>query len=89
MELKGIALSLPILLHTSIGIEKTIAFLKSTEIATRKWHLQRREVKKEPKREREKKVRKKKREMKKRERKRLVEPGLPPFSYVISFVLLL
>lgn len=50
-ELKGIALSLPVLLHTSIGIEKTMAFLKSTGIATRKWHLQRREAEEEEERE--------------------------------------
>jgi hypothetical protein len=51
--LKDIALSLPVLLHTGIGIEKTIAFLKSTGIATRKWHLQRREEDEEEEEEEE------------------------------------
>jgi hypothetical protein len=40
-DLKGIRLSLPLLLHTKIGIEKTLVFLKATGIATRKWHLER------------------------------------------------
>jgi ribonuclease HI len=35
--------SLPILLNTSLGIEKTLEFLKTTRIATRRWHLEREE----------------------------------------------
>ena len=34
-------LTLPILLHTKIGIEAILVFLKETSIYTRKWHLQR------------------------------------------------
>ena len=40
--IKGTRLSLPILLHTKRGIEKTLAFIKETGIATRRWHLERR-----------------------------------------------
>ena len=40
-------LSLPLLLHTKIGIEKTLGFLKATGIATRKWHLGRSRVEEE------------------------------------------
>jgi ribonuclease HI len=42
-ELLGTRLSLPILLHTKTGIEKTLGFLKETSIATRRWHLARQE----------------------------------------------
>jgi len=34
-------LSLQLLLHTKIGIDKIVAFLATTGIATRKWHLER------------------------------------------------
>ena len=34
--LGGVRLSLPLLLHTKIGIEKTLDFLKETSIATRR-----------------------------------------------------
>ena len=43
-ELRGTRLNLQVLLHTKIGIEKTLAFLKETRIATRKWHLERKEA---------------------------------------------
>ena len=33
--------TLPLLLHTTSGIEATLAFLRETGIATRKWHLER------------------------------------------------
>ena len=36
-------LNLKLLLHTKTGIEKTLGFLKETGIATRSWHLQRKE----------------------------------------------
>ena len=36
-------ITLPLLLHTNIGIEKTLPFLNTTGIATRKWHLERHE----------------------------------------------
>ena len=39
--LKGARLSLPLLMHTKIGIEKTLDFLKNTRLCTRKWHLER------------------------------------------------
>ena len=39
----GAKLSLKILLHTKIGIEKTISFLQKTGIATRKWLAKRKE----------------------------------------------
>ena len=42
-DLSGTRLSLPVLLHTKAGIEKTLDFLKETSIATRKWHLARQE----------------------------------------------
>ena len=42
-ELRSSRLDLQLLLHTKIGIEKTLGFLKETGIATRKWHLARRE----------------------------------------------
>ena len=41
-EMKGIRLSLSTLLHTRLGIEKTLGFLRETRIATRRWHLERR-----------------------------------------------
>jgi len=28
-------------MHTKIGIEKTLGFLKETRLCTRKWHLER------------------------------------------------
>lgn len=34
-------LTLPLLLHTKIGIQSTLVFLKETSIGTRGWHLQR------------------------------------------------
>ena len=40
-ELRGTRLSLQVLLHTKLGIEKTLAFLRETRIVTRKWHLER------------------------------------------------
>ena len=40
-EMKGARLSLPLLMHTKIGIEKTLDFLKKTRLCTRKWHLER------------------------------------------------
>ena len=36
--------TLPLLLHTTIGTEATLAFLRETSIVTRKWHLERTEV---------------------------------------------
>ena len=42
-ELEGCSLGLRLLLHTKIGIEKTLGFLTQTRIVTRKWHLERRE----------------------------------------------
>ena len=42
-ELQGTRLSLQLLLHTKTGIEKTLGFLKDTRIATRKWHLTRKQ----------------------------------------------
>ncbi|KAF1358303.1 hypothetical protein EJ07DRAFT_180007 [Lizonia empirigonia] len=32
-------LTLPLLLHTTQGIKATLAFITSTKIGTRKWHL--------------------------------------------------
>jgi hypothetical protein len=40
-EMKGARLSLPLLMHTKIGIEKTINFLKNTRLCSRRWHLER------------------------------------------------
>ena len=40
-EMKGIKLSLSTLLHTKIGIETTLGFLRETRIATRRWRLER------------------------------------------------
>ena len=40
-------LSLPMLLHTKLGIEKTLGFLKETRMATRRWHLERGEEEEE------------------------------------------
>ena len=49
--LKGNKLSLQLLLHTKIGIEETLNFIKNTGLATRKWHLER--VEREREREEE------------------------------------
>jgi hypothetical protein len=46
-ELSGTRLSLQVLLHTKIGIEKILAFLKETGITTRKWHLNRKQEEEE------------------------------------------
>ena len=46
-ELKVKKVTLSLLLHTKIGIEKTLVFLKDTRIATRKWHLERLEEEEE------------------------------------------
>jgi len=35
------ALTLPLILHTKIGIDAILLFLKETSICTRRWHLQR------------------------------------------------
>ena len=40
-EIKGARHSLQLLMHTKIGIEKTLEFLKNTRLCTRKWHLER------------------------------------------------
>jgi len=40
-------LNLPLLLHTKVGIESTLAFLKETKICTRTWHVQREEEREE------------------------------------------
>ena len=40
-DLEGTPLTLNILLHTKIGIEKILEFLLATRFATRKWHLER------------------------------------------------
>jgi ribonuclease HI len=40
-EALKVRLNLKVLLHTQIGIERTIEFLKNTSICTRKWHLAR------------------------------------------------
>ena len=39
--MKGLRLSLKLLMHTKIGIGKTLSFLKETRLCTRKWHLER------------------------------------------------
>ena len=41
--MKGLRLSLKLLMHTKIGIRKTLSFLKETRLCTRKWHLERRQ----------------------------------------------
>jgi hypothetical protein len=38
-NLKEKKLTLPLLLHTKKGIAATLAFIESTKMATRKWHL--------------------------------------------------
>ncbi len=38
---------MPLLLHTKIGIDKALAFIATTGIATRKWHLSRNEIEEE------------------------------------------
>jgi len=48
-----VPLSLQLLLNTKIGIEKTLEFLRSTRICTRKWHLERRQEDLEPEEEEE------------------------------------
>jgi hypothetical protein len=40
-ELGGNRLTMALLLHTTIGIEKTLAFLKETSVCTRRNHLNR------------------------------------------------
>ena len=40
-QLKTTRLSLELLLHSKLGIEKTLQFLKETGVGTRKWHLNR------------------------------------------------
>ena len=35
------ALTLPLILHTKIGIDAILLFLKENSICTRRWHLQR------------------------------------------------
>jgi ribonuclease HI len=40
-ETHGLRPSLKLLMHTKIGIEKTLGFLKETRLCTRKWHLER------------------------------------------------
>ena len=37
-------LTLPLLLHTKVGISNLLGFLKETSIVTRKWHIQREEL---------------------------------------------
>jgi hypothetical protein len=39
--LKGLKLSLKLLMYTKIGIGNTLSFLKETRLCTRKWHLER------------------------------------------------
>jgi len=41
------SLSLQLLLHTKVGIDKALAFIATTGIATRKWHLSRNEIEEE------------------------------------------
>ena len=48
--MKTTRLSLKLLLHAKIGIEKALGFLKETGIATRSWHLQRKEQEEEEQR---------------------------------------
>ena len=40
-KIQGLRPSLKLLMHTKIGIEKTLGFLKETRLCTRKWHLER------------------------------------------------
>ena len=40
-EIQGLRPSLKLLMHTKIGIEKTLGFLKETRLCTRKWYLER------------------------------------------------
>ena len=47
------SLTMQLLLHTKIGIEKALAFIATTRIATRKWHLSRNEIKEEERRRRD------------------------------------
>jgi hypothetical protein len=46
-DLGGIRLSLNTLLNTTIGTKKVLEFLKTTSIATRRWHLERAEEEEE------------------------------------------
>ena len=46
-------LSLKLLLHTKLGIEKTLGYIEATGIATRKWHLERSKASKEEEEEEE------------------------------------
>ena len=39
--MQGLRPSLKLLMHTKIGIEKILGFLKETRLCTRKWHLER------------------------------------------------
>jgi hypothetical protein len=52
-EMKGARLSLPLLMHTKIGIEKTLDFLKKTRLCTRKWFLERRQEEEQEEQEEE------------------------------------
>jgi ribonuclease HI len=54
--LKGNKLSLQLLLHTKIGIEETLNFIKNTGLATRKWHLERVEREREREEEEERRA---------------------------------
>ena len=38
-ELCNVHLTLPLLLHTKMGIAATLAFISQTRVGTRKWHL--------------------------------------------------
>jgi hypothetical protein len=38
-DLDSKPLTLPLLLHTSLGIKATLAFISRTQVGTRKWHL--------------------------------------------------
>ncbi len=39
-KMQELRLSLRLLMHTKIGIEKTLDFLRDTRICTRRWHLE-------------------------------------------------
>ncbi len=41
--MQELRLSLMLLMHTKIGIEKTLDFLKESRICTRMWYLERRQ----------------------------------------------
>ena len=38
-DLNSKPLTLPLLLHTSLGIKATLAFISRTQVGTRKWHF--------------------------------------------------